>query len=488
MTVYEVRQGAAGAGGSLPTLRAAAQVARAGDVVVVHAGVYRERLEPPARTTWRAAEGEGPIIDGGWDGKTVPTSTPAQVLVNKPNVVLRGFEIRHSPGQGVAVAAGGDDFLMEDCLISDCYNGGFVINGQGTPVSNVTARRTHMHRLSRSWVVQTNPTNVNTCCSARWGRNVLFEDCSVVGGYGEGMAAGVETIGMTIRGCLIADTMHLAVDASNRARDVVVENCIIFQTGNPTYRQGDGDYGTGIVVGDETRPDGKDDKWQHGDNIEVRYCLVVGSGALFQVRNQLKPAGGGAGQYDGYETRAKNLYVHHNTFIGGSNTKAGISLIENPIGHEVGGRFESNVIILDKMRDGAVLLNRGAKGVAFTGNAWSALPAARVPDGDRLITAAALVNPFAELTDVGQLNADNYRPTPGGPLVVDGAAIAGALGPDGPEPPVEPPPVDVPDWAALMALAASVGEQVAVVNMAAEAAGDALGELLIKLAEYEEAA
>ena len=231
----------------------------------------------------------------------------------------------------------------------------------------------------------------------------------------------------------------------------------------------------------------QDDKWQHGDNIEVRGCVVIGSGALFQVRNQLKEAGGGPGQYDGYETRAKNLYVHHNTFIGGSNTKAGISLIENPIGHEVGGRFESNVIILDRMRDGAVLLNHDAKGIALSGNAWSALPAARVPDGDKLITAAALVNPFAELTDVGQLDEDNYRPAPGGPLVVDGRAVAGALGPDGPNPPPPPPDPDAVDWDALMAMAAAVGEQVAVVNMAAEAAGDALGELLIKLAEYQAA-
>jgi hypothetical protein len=38
-----------------------------------------------------------------------------------------------------------------------------------------------------------------------------------------------------------------------------------------------------------------------------------------------------------------------------------------------------------------------------------------------------------------------------------------------------------------VALAAAVGEQVAVVNLAAEAATDALGELLVKLAEYEAA-
>ena len=51
MTEYRVRAGVEGAGGTLPTLRAAAQVAREGDVVVVHEGVYGEQLTPPARTT-----------------------------------------------------------------------------------------------------------------------------------------------------------------------------------------------------------------------------------------------------------------------------------------------------------------------------------------------------------------------------------------------------------------------------------------------------
>ena len=59
--------------------------------------------------------------------------------------------------------------------------------------------------------------------------------------------------------------------------------------------------------------------------------------------------------------------------------------------------------------------------------------------------------------------------------------------PPPPPPPPPPPDPDTVDWAALVALAAAVGEQVAVVNLAAEAATDALGELLVKLAEYEAA-
>ena len=138
---------------------------------------------------------------------------------------------------------------------------------------------------------------------------------------------------------------------------MLVEDCIIYHSGDPEYTQADGDIGVGIIVGDETRPDTKDDKWQHAENVEVRGCVVVGNGGLFGIRNNLKAVPGGKpGQYDGYETRIQNLWVHHNTFVGGPNTKTGIGLNENKIGFTVKGRFENNVIILDEMRGGAVLL------------------------------------------------------------------------------------------------------------------------------------
>jgi hypothetical protein len=87
---------------------------------------------------------------------------------------------------------------------------------------------------------------------------------------------------------------------------VLLEDCVFYQTGDPEYRQGDGDVGAGIVIGDETRPDDKDDDWRHAENVTIRRCVVVNAGTLFNIRNNLK-AGKGAGQYDGYETRIQNL-------------------------------------------------------------------------------------------------------------------------------------------------------------------------------------
>ena len=42
MAEYHVRAGGGGEGGTLPTLAAAGAIARPGDTVVLHEGVYRE--------------------------------------------------------------------------------------------------------------------------------------------------------------------------------------------------------------------------------------------------------------------------------------------------------------------------------------------------------------------------------------------------------------------------------------------------------------
>jgi hypothetical protein len=338
MTEYIVRAGGQGEGGTLPSLGAAVAVARAGDTVIVHEGVYKERFVPLQGTTWRAAPGETPVIDGRWNGQNAPTGEGRrpQVLISKRDVTVTGFTIRNVPGAGVAVTGGGDNFTMTDCLIHDCFDSGVAVNGLGHAVENVTFRNVHVRRVSRSWVVEESPKGVAGCFLFRYAKNALVEDSSVSESYGEGMAAGIQSVGVTFRRVTIHTTMHLAVYASNRAQGVLLEDCVFYQTGDPEYRQGDGDVGAGIVIGDETRPDDKDDDWRHAENVTIRRCLVVNAGTLFNIRNNLK-AGKGQGQYDGYETRIQNLRVENCTFVSGPLTRTGIAIQENQIGHAIRG-------------------------------------------------------------------------------------------------------------------------------------------------------
>ncbi|HMT21085.1 MAG TPA: hypothetical protein PKE20_07560, partial [Promineifilum sp.] len=128
MTVYDVRQGAAGAGGSLPSLRAAAQIAQPGDVFNVYPGTYREEVTiRTPNTTWRSIERHKAILDGGYGwklgshgGLTAAPSMPvpgpghlptgadserrnAMVTINAPGVTWEGFCIQNVAGEGIEV-------------------------------------------------------------------------------------------------------------------------------------------------------------------------------------------------------------------------------------------------------------------------------------------------------------------------------------------------------------------------------------------------
>ena len=496
MTIYHVRAGGQGEGGTLPSLGAAAKLAKTGDEVVVHGGVYREMLRPGAGTTWQAAEGERPVIDLGWDNKPTNSSSQNGVLINAPGVVVRGFEIRNVSGNGIGIAAGGDDCLIEDCEIHHTVSGGLSANGTGTPIRNTTIRGCYVHDISLSGRWRETP--VNGCFLFKSCDGVLVEDTRIERGHGEGMAAGTRSRNLVFRRVTVARMTHLLVYASNRAQDVLLEDCVFYQMDDDEeFRQGDGDIGGGIVVGDEVAP--RSLKWQHAENVTVRRCIVINAGSGFWLRNQVKTVGGNP---DGYETTIQNLLVENCTFIAGSNTKNGVDIRENerPGGVKVRGVFRNNLFVFDRLPAGAGALKSNAPGVSFEDNGWSdAVPAGARGEGNIGIDAReALVAPFATVAD---FNIDNYRPVAGGPL--DGAGI-GALEPLPVEPPpvVDPPPDPEPepepvDWDALFERAAAVGvqlatigaaladarEQVAVASLAQDAAAGELAGLLAALDE-----
>jgi hypothetical protein len=489
MAEIHVRQGAAGEGGSVPTLAAAAAIAKAGDVVVVHEGVYPP-FRPPAGTTWQAADGERPVIDGGWKGGQMNAADAKDtgVGIGKPNVTLRGLEVRNVAGRGVVVGPGGDGFVMEGCEIHHTVNGGFVANGTGTPINDITIRGCHVHDIAMSGKWDEVP--VNGCFLFKSAQNVLVEDCLIERGYGEGMAAGSRSKGLTFRRVTIRDTRHLLMYVANRAQDVLVEDCVLYQCGLDEFRQGDGQVGGGLVVGDE-ESGAKDDSWQHGENVTIRRCVVVNAGKLFELRNQ-KKVGSGGGQ-DGYNTTIKDLTVEHCTFVAGPDTRSGVNISENEYGDgKVGGRFEANVFI------GAASFRNAAAGVAFTGNGFTAMPPGLAADNIH-IPVDALVAPFATIGEWG-LNLNDYRPRAGSVVALGNLGALAAADEPPPPPPPDPDPTPV-DWARLLELASNVGvqlatatqaneaarEQLAVASLATEAGSLALADLLLALDEYRAA-
>ena len=429
-----------GEGQQYKTLAKAAGAAKPGDEVIVHRKdtPYRERPSLPAGTTWRAAPGEKPpVIDGGWDGKALAASARVdQCIIRHADVTLIGLEFCNVPGRAITIGPGGHRARIIDCIVHDTYNGGIGLNGMGKMVNDVVIRGCRLYRVSRSSETKKDG-GVEGNFLFRWAKNVLIEDCHISGGFGEGAAAGVGCDGVTFRNCVIHTNAHLLVYASNRAQNVLVEGCAFYQTGDPHYRQPDKDVGTGIVVGDEIRPDSKDDDWQHAENVEVRYCTVVNAGALFSVRNNMKQVGGG---WDGYQTTIQNLWVHHCTFIAGPDTRGGVNVGENKQPPpRVRGRFEDNVVILTNAGQWDV----DAPGFVAKRNAFNILPDGLDASNIR-IEAAALVNAAADVTgtlDNHKFDIGNYRPKANGPLARAGI---GALEPSGSEPDPEPDPEPEP--------------------------------------------
>ena len=483
MTEYRVRQGAGGAGSTLPTLAAAAAIARPGDVVIVEPGVYREALRPPQGTTWRGEPGA--VIDGGWDGSetTEAEARANAVLIKAAGVTLEGIEIRNVKGNGVAVGEGGYDFTMRRCEIHHTANGGFGANPTGQTIRNLTIEDCYLHHLSLTG--QWHETPVNGCCLFRYVKGLTVTGTRIRFGYGEGFALGPFTEDADINGLWVEDTAHLAVYASDRARNVRFRDCVVIQRGLPEWSQGDGDVGAGFVIGDEVSGD-KTARWPHADNVVIENCLVVGTTGV-EVRNQRKVAANG--KPDGYDTRPESFAVRNCTFIGGPHAKGAVVVAENTWGGRVRGVLRGNLFITDRLPDGVTALRSNAPGVEFIDNLWSPRPPDGLPVTNQAVAATALVAPFATVGDVA--NLDNYRPRHDGPLAGAGYGALAAI--EGPNPPEEPgPPVDLAallrrvEGIALQQVAAYVTaraavEQASIASLAAEGAARETELLLTEL-------
>lgn len=469
-----------GAGFEYATPGKAMGAAWPGDRVIVHNGVYRELLRPAAGVTVEAAPGERAVIDGGWDGKQMTSAETkvTQVAIGQPGVTLRGLEIRNVPGWGVKAGAGSDNFTMEGCYIHHTVQGGFGANGTGTIIRNMTIRDCDLDHLSMSGKWQETP--VNGCCLFRYVVGLRVNDTRIRFGYGEGFALGPFTQDVVVDGLWVEDTVHLGVYVSNRARQVLFENCVIVQRGLAEWRQGDGDVGAAFVFGDEVN-DTKTEKWPHGDEVTVRHCVAINAGSVFGVRNNKKVVNG---KLDGYDTQGR-FTVENCTFVAGPDTRSGVNVAENEFGGTVRGTFRNNLFVLDRLPAGAEAYRNTAPGVKFEDNLWSGGVPAALQEANRPVAAAALVDPFAEIGEAVDL--DNYRPRPGGQL--DGAGY-GALAAlvEEPPPDPDPEPEPEPDWAALRALAAEAGAEIVTAYMATDRAARALQALDNRMREYELAA
>ena len=500
MATYDVRQGAAGEGGTLPTLSAAARLARAGDTVNVGAGVYRERLVLSTDgVTWKGEPGA--ILDGNWqvgDGPGDGQGGPPMVSISGAGVVVEGLTIRNSPGDGIAVGDGGDNSAIINCRVDHSYSGGIIVNGS-KPLGGVRIVDCVITRSGMSWAAGYR-RNVSGSLNLIRADSAFVVNTVVAYGYGEGINIGKGSRGCAVVGCTIFDNAHLCL-YFNRCTECRAENNTLFLTGFRERLVGGDTWPAGLVFGDEVSA--RANTFPHSRGNKARGNVVVNCGTLLSVRNNSKA--------DGYDTCLDaDTLIEGNTFIGGPCTRAGIDIKENLQGrpHEA-AVIRENVIDLRHGAAGADIATSSSRAIYWRRNAWSATPPkACQGEGDingfRLMAAdAALRNNFPQPEH--NVNLDNYRPPALSPLIGAGAngRTIGALGATSAPPPPDNPPPPLPDEdeppvldrAALMERAAAVGvqlatlaqagnaarEQLAIMALAHEAAADELAALLTML-------
>lgn len=474
-----------GEGQQYRTLEAAAAAARPGDEVIVTAGVYRERLVANTpNVTWRSETPGAAVLAGGWDGQTVGAGRHSgQVQLSAAGARAVGFTIRNCPGRGIVLSA--DNTQAIGNIIDNCCDGGIIAND----CADILIKDNVLTRLGMSWVAGERRV-VSGSMNLVKVRNGRATGNRVSGGHGEGINCGRGSYNCRVDGNIVSDCSHLAY-YFNRCVDCIIERNVAVLTRDPAFDAGEsGNWPAAYVFGDEAAHSDSY-PWQRGNHLLNN--LAVGYGTLVDVRNNAETQGRA-----GYNTQLAGSRIEGNTLIAGPGTRAGMMLRENQRGRPHRDTVvRHNVIYFNGAEAGAAIGRLTGGGVTFERNAWTQQPPANMRGAGDLVGPVGLVNPGAEVAGSGAtgltvFDVDNYRPRGDSPLVGAGpdGLTWGALEPVTTEPPPdpdpdpEPEPEEGPDWAALLELTASIGEQLAVANMAGEAAREALGELLLRLDEY----
>lgn len=464
-----------GDGGDFATIGAALEAAARGDVIQLLTGIYPGPVKLDKAVTLTAAPGTDAVIDGGWDGQSVTDTFGGTVGLDAEGAAAVALTIRNCPGRGIGIGASYTTVI--GCTITDCYKGGLGANppaGQTFTelfISHNTVMRVGLERLV------TKQGNVNG--------SFLFTDVTdseiinntIANGLGEGLNVDRNSKRNLFEGNTIINCAHVGIYV-NCAQDNVIRGNTVIYSGAAKPVGKTEDAPAGIIIGDERGASGAFSP--SAGNVIVDN-LIVGSGKLFQVRNN-------SGNYNTSLDAA--TLIMGNTFVAGPKTTRGIDIAENVQGRPHGAAaFCDNVIEFTHAAATGVIAARADARIDFHHNGWSANPTSDVQGAGDVIGDLMLTNPGAALhpewdtLEVG-FDADNYRPLPGSPLIgaaSDGTTI-GALEPIPPPPPDEPAG---PTYAEIRAMVEAAQTELTRVYLALDAADSKLDELALLLIMQE---
>jgi parallel beta-helix repeat protein len=394
-TYFVATNGNDSAAGSLAapfrTLTHAAGIVRAGDVVNVRGGVYKETVQisahgsADARIVIRSNPGETAIFDGAGTGRSANVLT----LANASYVDLSGFEVRNAGQIGIC-SWGSNNVRILGNTVHDSFRNGIYVGWDvmGVSFDNVVDGNTVFHNVQENanrafpnggWATG---VSMNDTDRGRVTNNRIYEN------DGEGVVT-ILSKNTVIEGNEISDNFSVGVYVDN-SRFVKVNANLIYSTGNTRYYRL-GYPASGMATANELY----DHALPSSDNSFTNNIVVHSRWGFFYGAYD---AGGGL----------KNATIANNTFYQAASTMIWIekdahanNVFENNIFYQVGGQ-------------GMLDVNGG--GVSYRNNVWYGAP----------VTIAAVTDILADprFVNAGGFQADDYKLTSLSPAINKGLDLS----------------------------------------------------------------
>ncbi|MFL6246939.1 MAG: right-handed parallel beta-helix repeat-containing protein [Thermoanaerobaculia bacterium] len=352
-TYYVATNGSDGASGSLTspfrTLTKAAGLLRAGDVVNVRGGIYKETVQitakgtADARIVIRSYEGEAAIFDGTGTTRDENVIT----LYKSAYVDLSGFEVRNAGQIGIC-SWGSNNVRILNNTVHHSYRNGIYVGWDtfgvsydnvvdGNVVYNNVLENANRAFPNGGWATG---VSMNYTDRGRVTNNRIYEN------DGEGVVTILSKYTL-IEGNEISDNFSVGVYVDN-ARFVKVNANLIYSTGNSRYYRL-GYPASGLATANELY----DHALPSSDNTFTNNIVINSRWGFFYGAYD---AGGGL----------KNAVVANNTFYKAASTMIWIekdshanNVFENNIFYQVGGHG---------------MLDVTGNGVTYRNNVWYGAP------------------------------------------------------------------------------------------------------------------
>jgi len=425
----------------------------AGDTVIVRNGTYVETITiTKANTTWKAAPGHEPLIDGGWgphlmSGNKMPLpGTPSGTLpaagkdgnmitVRGNGTIIDGLHFQNSGGSAVGIDAP-NGVIVRNIVSTFSNNCGIKVHTSSGWVNNALIENNVITRGGAGYFAMPNGQKTwGASMAITRARDTIIRGNVIAYSHGEGVDLQHGSERTLFENNVVHDNRMVNIYIQRSSYNVIRNN-FIYVSGTPGNLSSSGWGASAFSIGDESSR--VQSQYPESRYNQFYNNIVVNCGRLFAVYSTNTSASYG-------NSRLRDSYIGFNTFIAGPNTSYGFTIATAQPGypHER-NLVENNIIDFTNAPGGQLISSGGGTGIVWRNNVWSTQPVASMRGSGDQYGNPNLSNPSAKppdvYPDVASFNIDNYRITALSTRAINNASNGSAAG--GQTPPATPRTVD----------------------------------------------